>query len=433
MTSPLNPRQIDRAPAPAWVLPSQRQFNRLLRRYWLSLSIVLGAVALGCLPYQVRPGGRIQLLPQNQQRVQAKVAGQIDRVFINGGDGEIIPAGTVLATLNIPDLEKQQQTIQERIEAQTALMQAAQADLERLRNLPRPEQVTVSRRQVEVANQQILVTISQLDTAKTQARFSRDEAERYAGLYAAGGISEQLAEDFQSQAHVDQGLVTTLQANVLEQRQQLQQKQAELDAVLSGASKDEIRAAEAHRSAAEAEIRQLEQELKFIRDEVGRAHIHMPIDGHLVDQRLSDKIGTYLEQGDTFAVAESSDDTHLRGEVQVPEVLADQLAAGRALEIKLLAFPNHPIQGQVIAIEPSVSLQETERSQAKISGDTVTVAEDAAGRMLNVIVELPNWEGRLRPGMTGYAKIDGTTMPLAAAFSRSLIRFFKVEVWSWLP
>ncbi|NJM97108.1 MAG: hypothetical protein HC800_07940 [Phormidesmis sp. RL_2_1] len=78
-------------------------------------------------------------------------------------------------------------------------------------------------------------------------------------------------------------------------------------------------------------------------------------------------------------------------------------------------------------------MRSREQTREEVSGETFTAAEPAAGRMLHVIIELPNPSGVLRPGMTGYAKIEGTTMPVAAAFSRSLIRFIKVEVWSWLP
>jgi putative peptide zinc metalloprotease protein len=35
--------------------------------------------------------------------------------------------------------------------------------------------------------------------------------------------------------------------------------------------------------------------------------------------------------------------------------------------------------------------------------------------------------------MTGYAKIGGTTMPVWKAFTLTLVRFFNVQVWSWIP
>ena len=50
-----------------------------------------------------------------------------------------------------------------------------------------------------------------------------------------------------------------------------------------------------------------------------------------------------------------------------------------------------------------------------------------------VIATIDNHEGMLKTGMTGEAKIDGETMPVWEAFSQAVIRFVKVQLWSWIP
>jgi hypothetical protein len=35
--------------------------------------------------------------------------------------------------------------------------------------------------------------------------------------------------------------------------------------------------------------------------------------------------------------------------------------------------------------------------------------------------------------MTGYAKIESKERPVVVAFTRWLMRFLFVEVWSWIP
>jgi len=35
--------------------------------------------------------------------------------------------------------------------------------------------------------------------------------------------------------------------------------------------------------------------------------------------------------------------------------------------------------------------------------------------------------------MTGYAKIEGPMKPFIVAFSSPIVRFFQIEIWSWLP
>jgi len=46
---------------------------------------------------------------------------------------------------------------------------------------------------------------------------------------------------------------------------------------------------------------------------------------------------------------------------------------------------------------------------------------------------IENENGELRTGMTGFAKIEGETIPVWKAFSLSILRFINVEAWSWLP
>ena len=55
------------------------------------------------------------------------------------------------------------------------------------------------------------------------------------------------------------------------------------------------------------------------------------------------------------------------------------------------------------------------------------------GNVVKVIATIDNPNGELKTGMTGYAKIGGTTMPVWKAFSLALRRFFNVQVWSWIP
>ncbi|NJM97107.1 MAG: hypothetical protein HC800_07935 [Phormidesmis sp. RL_2_1] len=357
MTNPPNSSQSNIASplSPQIPLPSRRRMARFIRYHWLNVSTVIGLVLVGCLPYQVSPGGRVQLLPLSQQRVQIGVPGRVNQVFTEGGDGEIIPAGEVLATLDAPDLQNRRQTLQAQISAQEAILAEAQAERDRLLNLPRPEQVAIYQSAVDVAQQQVAVAKQELTTATTRAEFSRAEAERYAKLYQSGAVSERESESFRQQAAVNQTVVTTQAANIQAKNQQLRQEQAQLESVLAGANPDEVQAANAKIAAAQAEIQRQTQELQFVADELARAQLQMPFDGRLVDQQLSDKVGTYLEQGDTFAVVESGSSDRLKGQVQVPEVSADQLVPGRSVEVRLLAFPSQPLSVKLSPLSPALA------------------------------------------------------------------------------
>jgi hypothetical protein len=58
---------------------------------------------------------------------------------------------------------------------------------------------------------------------------------------------------------------------------------------------------------------------------------------------------------------------------------------------------------------------------------------DAVGRYVICETVMDNDQELFRSGMTGFAKIEGTQMFVIQAFTRALVRFVKVEAWSWLP
>ena len=51
----------------------------------------------------------------------------------------------------------------------------------------------------------------------------------------------------------------------------------------------------------------------------------------------------------------------------------------------------------------------------------------------NFKTQFNNENGFFRPGMTGFAKIEGAEMPAWRAFTRLVDRFFRIEVWGWIP
>ena len=50
-----------------------------------------------------------------------------------------------------------------------------------------------------------------------------------------------------------------------------------------------------------------------------------------------------------------------------------------------------------------------------------------------MLTTIDNPAGELKSGMTGYAKVDGETLPVWKAFTRAIFRFIDVELWSWIP
>jgi putative peptide zinc metalloprotease protein len=428
--------------------PSKFSKKRLIQLFVLIIFLILLI-----LPYPYRPGGQIQLLPPTQQAIQAQVDGKIIKVFYKGGDGQWLNAGTRIAIMEAIDIENNVLTQQEQIKNQQAIVEKQQANLNKLLATPRKEDIEVARQQVEVAKQDVEaarqqievrqqdveVTKKSLDTVISKADFSSREASRFEELYKGGVVSRQIFEDKQRQSeteriNVEQSRqqVTVKEKEVEASRRELatkqqtvEQRQANLKLVLSGPYPDDIQVARKELEAAKAGLNRQQQQLKYEREQLQRTQLIMPIDGRLVTAYLDQKIGSYLKQGQTFAVAE--DDRSIRAELRIAEYNVGEFVLGAAVEIKLLAYPNRPFFGKVISIEPAASAENASNATVKEPTNKLT------DRFVKVIVDIPNREEILKSSMTGYAKIKGSTKPLVVAFTRPIVRFIEVEIWSWLP
>jgi multidrug resistance efflux pump len=446
------PPPVDRA-APRRKLISSNKVGKSWIKKGFQLLLLAGLAVLLSLPYPYRSGGPIQLLPPTQQSIQAQVEGKITKVFFRGGDGQWIKAGTPVAVMEAIDIENNVLTQQEQIKNQQAIVAREQANLNKLLATPRKEDVEVARQQVEVAKQdvevarqdievairEVEVAQKRLSTAISKAEFSDREAARFQELYQEGVVSQQTYEDRQKQADTERLNVEENRQNVVAKQQEVEssrnelatkqqivaQRQANLELVLSGPHPDDIQAARKDLEAAQAGLKRQQQQLKYEQEQLQRTQLIMPIDGYLVTSYLDQKVGSYLKKGETFAVVEN--DQHILGEVRIAEYNVEEVAVGASTEVKLLAYPNRPFIGKVISIEPAASAEQASSTTVKQPTSNIT------DRVVRVIVDIPNTDKILKSSMTGYAKIQGSTQPLIVAFTRPIIRFIQVEVWSWLP
>jgi multidrug resistance efflux pump len=412
--------------------------------------LLAGLVALLFLPYRTRPGGTLQLLTPRQVEIQAEVDGKskITRVMFPGGNEKFIRKGTVIAQMEDVDIEDTIETLQSQIEKALGDIKIKQSYLAKLLATPRKEDVEVARNRVKIAREEVdkakkevavdkqnlEVIKKQIESALTQADFYFREASRLEIGYQEGAIALNLVEDAQRNAQTkkieaeEKHQALLQQQQVIEQaRSQLASKQRDLETsesqlklLLAGPYPDEIEAARHDVEVSRAELERLRKQQQQERDKLKLTTLVMPLDGYLVTPYLETKVGSYLEQGETFAVAE--DATSILGEVQVPEYDVGQFSMGKKVEVKLTAYPRETITGKVVAITPSAT-----------NSTEATTREQSPGRFVRVLVEIRSSGRILKTGMSGYAKIEGPTKPVIVAFTAPLVRFFEIELWSWFP
>ncbi len=160
----------------------------------------------------------------------------------------------------------------------------------------------------------------------------------------------------------------------------------ELELLMAGPRAEEI-------NKIDAEISKLESRVEYLEEQYEASVITCPFSGVLVgSSRERDLL--HLARIDTLIV-----------EVKLEEGDLDILNPGNDLELRVNAFPTEPEHGKVIKL--------------KLSPDLTAVAAVA------------NRSNRLLPDMNGYAKVDCGSTSIASLSIRKVMRFFRLEFWSW--
>jgi putative peptide zinc metalloprotease protein len=353
-------------------------------RFWFWM---VSLIVISLFPYPYEAGGPFRFLPIKYTEVHTQVSGEIKQVSVKFGDW--VQVGQTLALLDPREHQKN-------LEVTAAELEKGKADLKLLEVLPKPEAVQQAKQQAE--------------TAETSYDFSSREATRLKAMHEAGAVAEEQYQAAAKTAEVDAKKVEEAHASV---------KLAE-----SGPLPEEI-------EAQKALVRDLETRLKFYEENVALTRLVAPIAGRVATPYVDMKVGQVLPEGGFFAVIEDSGT--IQAEVQLPECDIPEVHAGAQVKVRPWAYPTRYFYGQVVSIAPIAE----QSGEGKIYGQVASIppiaVQSGEGKMVRVLTEIPNPKQELKTDMTGEAKIEGHWKPTIVAFSRMIVRFFMVEVWSWFP
>jgi putative peptide zinc metalloprotease protein len=286
------------------------------------------------------------------------------------GGGEFADEGAIIARMSAQEEQRAVQSTQAEIAEQ-------QARLEELISRPRPEDVRLAEQQLE--------------TARVQLRYSIEEVDRLEGLREDGFVSNEDYQDAVRRREVDRAEVLEAEANLVR--------------VSTPAHPKDIEAAEAN-------LEGLRQELAYRQGQLERTILRMPFTGRVVTINLKDKQGQYLDKGAFFATVENAES--VRVQFRIPQSDVSEINVGGETLVKFWAYPGKTFTGEIVDISPAVE-------------------EEDQGEVVIVTTMIPNEDGLLKSGMTGFGKVRGERKTVLEVFSRAIVRFFLVEMWSWLP
>jgi len=225
----------------------------------------------------------------------------------------------------------------------------------------------------------------------TRAKFSGAKLQRIKNLYKQSAVSFEELDSVEREHQVNLN--------------QVDEKRAALELLKSGATKNQV-------DAAQAKLASLIEERDAYIDRVSRSELSMPFDGNILTLHLKQKINSFLEKGELFAEVENA--TQVTAEIEVPESDIAHITNTARVRIKPTFYHSTSFYGTVTTIDRGITTQ-------------------PYGNVVRVIALIENENEELRTGMTGFAKIEAETIPVWKAFSLSILRFINVEAWSWVP
>lgn len=131
-----------------------------------------------------------------------------------------------------------------------------------------------------------------------------------------------------------------------------------------------------------SQLRVAQAELQVAKTNLDKARITAPFSGTVGIRQVS--LGDYVQPGQNLVSLQ--DLTAMKLDFRVPESALSHLAPGQKVELSVSPYPGEVFEGQVTGIDPLV---------------------DEATRSIAVRAEIPNRDGKLRPGL--FAEVTLTT------------------------
>lgn len=162
---------------------------------------------------------------------------------------------------------------------------------------------------------------------------------------------------------------------------------------------------------AEITARELAGRVDLLTDQLARTELRAPVDGVVLTMRPWERVGEWLDAGDTFVLLGSTNRLEL--EARIPERHIDRVHVGDRVRLKVIARPEHTFVGEVTRIAPQAEVGET----------------DAARSTFVVRAGIDNSRQLLRPGMEARAKIVGERRPVGWLIIRPLVEWMQLRFW----
>lgn len=311
--------------------------------------------------------------PIEQTPLQSKMAAYVAEVTADFGDR--VERDQPIVKLAAPELDAE-------LAQKKALLAQTRAELAQAQSSVKAAQAAVATAEARVKESQAAVDRSQAEVRLRQLEFARAEQ-----LATSGSLNQQLVDEAQQKLSASEASVAESLASAQSVKALVAQATAEADR-----AKADVEAARSRVSVATANIEHVEAMRTYLT-------LKAPFTGIVTERRVDPGHFVQPAAADSQPLLVVARTDKMRVIVPVPESEASYVDIGDAVSIQIPSLRNAEFAGQVT--RTSLSLGE-------------------GSRALDVIIDLDNADGRLRPGMYATARVtlqeqkDALTLPGAA-------------------
>jgi HlyD family secretion protein len=338
----------------------------------------------------------------------SEVQGRIDDITKKEGDP--VQKGEILVRLDPNQLESSAdaqlaafQSAQDEVRSSQSMVSAAQNGLAQAEQSLNQAQVAV-----ENARQGVITAQTEVDRAQVELNAANREMKRNEQLLESGVVSRQSFDESRDRVESARAALNTARARLESQRISVKDSQARV-ASQQVAVKDARRQVQAAGISVDSSQSRAEQQaavLRGQRNQRDKTVVVAPINGVIAE--IPSKVGTFAVAGlSTTALMTIADMSEINVEVKVDETEIDKVAVGQKAKIKVDAFGDAELEGEVLQKTP-LAVGKSQTSGGLSVNINVQEAKEfrVVIRLLNLT---PDMQSGLRPGMSATATITTTT------------------------
>ena len=364
-----------------------------------------------------------EVRPIQFMNLTSEVQGRIEEIYVK--EGESVTKGQLLVKLD-PD------QLQSGTDAQLAAFQGAQDEVRISQSqviaaqnayAQSQQQMNVAQVAVDTARQGVIAAQTDVDKAQVELNAATREFKRSAQLLESGVISRQIYDEAKDRVDNAKASLETAKANLDSRRLSVKDATARVNQQ-AVAVKDARRAVDtANLSVASSQSRANQQSaaLRGQRNQRDKTLQVAPINGVIAE--IPSKVGTFAVAGlSTTALLTIADMSSINVEVKVDETSIDKVEVGQKAKIKVDAFGDIEILGEVTQKTPLAV------GKSQTSGGLSTNINVQEAKEFRVVIELKDLSEEirsgLRPGMSATAEIttkvvnDVVAVPLQAVIEK---------------